>query len=170
MGCRKKTACEIVKKGADYVLAVKSKQPATAGRHSRRLRIRRANAVRHYGALQFRDREQGGMGAQSAADAWATSASSVVGHANDRGERANGATSVHWRHFIGRWARRSGRTGARLRGARGGEHVTAQPSGAESGEGREVEEESGPGLGVSANDTSNRAIRRDCPRLATRAR
>ena len=37
MGCRKKTAREIVKKGADCVLAVKSNQPATVGRHSRRL-------------------------------------------------------------------------------------------------------------------------------------
>ena len=75
MGCRKKKAREIVKKGADYVLAVKKNRPAPFeyGERTRFASIERD---------QFQDSEQGA------------------------------------------WARRSGRTGARLRGVHATENMS----------------------------------------------
>ena len=113
MGCRKKIARQVVKQGADYVLAVKKNQP--------RLWDDIVGAFEYGERTRFSTMEHDvfetvnkGHGRVERRRCRATSAPSVVEHANDRGEWANmnrvamiestrwinGATSVHRRYFI----------------------------------------------------------------------
>ena len=113
MGFQKKIARQIVKQGADYVLAVKKNQPQLwddivgAFEYGERTRFA---SIEH----DVFETVNKGHGRVERRRCWATSAPSVVGHANDRGEWANmngaamiestrwinGATSVHRRCFI----------------------------------------------------------------------
>ena len=113
MGCRKKIARQVVKQGVDCVLAVKKNQPQlwddVAGAFEYGERTRFAS-IEH----DVFETVNKGHGRVERRRCWATSAPSVVGHANDRGEWANmngvamiestrwadGKTSVHRRRFI----------------------------------------------------------------------
>ena len=113
MGYRKKIARQVVKQGAGCVLAVKKNQPqlwdniAGAFEYGERTRF---STMEHD---VFETVNKGHVRVERRR-CWATSAPSVVGHANDRGEWANmsgvamiestrwadGKTSVHRRCFI----------------------------------------------------------------------
>ena len=113
MGCQKKIARQVVKQGADYVLAVKKNQPQLwddivgAFEYGERTRF----ATIEHDVFETVNK---GHGRVERRRYWATSAPSVVGHANDRGEWANmngaamtestrwadGKTTVHRRYFI----------------------------------------------------------------------
>ena len=113
MGCRKKIARRIVKQGADCVWAVKKNQPqlwddiVAAFEYGERTRFA---TIKH----DVFETVNKGHGRVERRRCWATSAPSVVEHANDRGEwanmngvamiestrRADGKTSVHRRRFI----------------------------------------------------------------------
>ena len=113
MGCQKKIARQVVKQGEDYVLAVKKNQPqlwddvAGAFEYGERTRF----ATMEHDVFETVNK---GHGRIERRRCWATSAPSVVGHANDRGEWANmnsvamiestrwadGKTTVHRRYFI----------------------------------------------------------------------
>ena len=113
MGCQKKIARQVVKQGADYILAVKKNQPqlwddvAGAFEYGERTRF----ATMEHDVFETVNK---GHGRVERRRCWATSAPSVIEHANDRGEWANmnsvamiestrwadGKTSVHRRRFI----------------------------------------------------------------------
>ena len=113
MGCRKKIARQIVKQGADCVLAVKKNQPQLwddivgAFEYGERTRF---STMEH----DVFETVNKGHGRVERRRCRATSAPLVVGHANDRGEWANmngaamiestrwadGKTTVHRRYFI----------------------------------------------------------------------
>ena len=113
MGCQKKIARQVVKQGADYVLAVKKNQPQLwddivgAFEYGERTRF----ATMDHDVFETVNK---GHGRVERRRCWATSAPSVVEHANDRGEWANmnsvamiestrwadGKTTVHRRYFI----------------------------------------------------------------------
>ena len=113
MGCRKKIARQIVKQGADCVLAVKKNQPQLwddivgAFEYGERTRF---STMEH----DVFETVNKGHGRVERRRCRATSAPSVVEHANDRGEWANmngaamiestrwadGKTTVHRRYFI----------------------------------------------------------------------
>ena len=113
MGRQKKIARQVVKQGADYVLAVKKNPPQLwedvvgAFEYGERTRF----ATIEHDVCETVNK---GHGRVERRRCWATSAPSVVGHANDRGEWANmnsaamiestrwadGKTTVHRRYFI----------------------------------------------------------------------
>ena len=113
MGRQKKIARQVVKQGADCVLAVKKNQPQLWGdivgafEYGERTRF---STMEH----DVFETVNKGRGRVERRRCWATSAPSVVGYTNDRGEWANmnsvamiestrwadGKTTVHRRYFI----------------------------------------------------------------------
>ena len=140
MGRRKKIARQVVKQGADCALAVKKNQPrlwddiAGAFEYGERTRFA---SIEH----DVFETVNKGHGRVERRRCWATSAPSVVGHANDRGEWANmnsvamtestrwvdGEAPVHRRRFITSPPARAGRIAGAVRerwGVENGLHRT----------------------------------------------
>ena len=163
MGCQKKIARQVVKQGADYVLAVKKNQPQlwedVVGAFEYGERTRFAS-IEH----DVFETVNKGHGRVERRRCWATSAPSVVGHANDRGEwanmssvamiestrRADGETSVHRRRFISSLPAQADRIPGAVR-----EHW-----GVENGLNRTPARRSGRTGARSGSDTRRRTYRR----------
>ena len=149
MGCQKKIARQIVKQGADYVLAVKKNQPRLWEDIVETFEYGERTGFSTIEHDSFETVNKG-HGRVERRRCWATSAPSVIGYANDRGEWANmnsvamiestrwinGETSVHRRYFISSLPARADRILSAVRehwGVENGLHWTLDVSFGEDG-------------------------------------